>query len=136
MIAFTDSPGFDDGVANDAEVLSRIAAYINAIHKLKQLVAGVLYLHDITREKMEGVSVRRGFMKNFTHKNHCWSLRYRSAEKCALQRLGFCSKPGRYSTFCGVTCSLALGRNLISLHIIRYYLPTKRSKRIKRTFTL
>ena len=71
MVAVTDSPGFGDGVANDAEVLSRIAAYINAVHKLKQLVAGVLYIHDITKEKMEGAGVRRGFMKGFADKNHC-----------------------------------------------------------------
>ena len=67
MVAFTYSFGFDDGVANEAEVLSRIAAYI----KLKQPIAGVLYLHDITKEKMGDVSIQRGFMKHFTKKNYC-----------------------------------------------------------------
>ena len=90
MVAFTDSPDFDDGVANDAEVLSRIAAYINAIYKLKQPIAGVLYLHDITKEKMGGVGIRRGFMKY------------------ALQRLVLRGNWPLYSTFCGVTAVLLI----------------------------
>ena len=53
-----DSPGFDDGTANDAEVLSRIATYVNMIYKLKHTIAGVLYLHDITKAKMGGVGIR------------------------------------------------------------------------------
>lgn len=53
-----DSPGFDDGSANDAEVLSRIATYVNTIYKLKHPIAGVLYLHDITKAKMGGVGIR------------------------------------------------------------------------------
>lgn len=71
MVAFTYSLGFDDGVANEAEVLSRIAAYINTIHKLKQPIAGVLYLHDITKEKMGDIGIQRGFMKHFAKKNYC-----------------------------------------------------------------
>jgi hypothetical protein len=71
MVAFTDCPGFDDGTANDVEVLSRIAAYINTIYKPKQPIAGVLYLHDTTKEKMGGVGIRREFMKYFTYKIYC-----------------------------------------------------------------
>ncbi|ETN38049.1 uncharacterized protein HMPREF1541_07672 [Cyphellophora europaea CBS 101466] len=53
-----DSPGFDDGVANDAEILSRIATYINVLYKMKNTIAGVLYLHDITKARMGGVGLR------------------------------------------------------------------------------
>ena len=53
-----DSPGFDDGLVSDARVLKRIADYVNTIFKLKKKLAGVLYLHDITRAKMGGVGER------------------------------------------------------------------------------
>ena len=57
-IHLIDSPGFDDGNHVDAEVLSRIATYINHTYLLKQTLAGVLYLHDITKGKMGGVGQR------------------------------------------------------------------------------
>jgi hypothetical protein len=44
---------------------------IITMHKLKQPIAGVLYLHDITKEKMGDVGIQRGFMKHFTKKNYC-----------------------------------------------------------------
>ena len=53
-----DSPGFDDGPVSDVRVLSQIAAYVNTIFKLKKKLAGVLYLHDITKAKMGGVGLR------------------------------------------------------------------------------
>ena len=51
-IHLIDSPGFDDGDLGDAQVLSRIATYVNTNYKLKQTLAGVLYLHDITKAKV------------------------------------------------------------------------------------
>jgi hypothetical protein len=57
-IHLIDSPGFDDGSYNDTEILSRIAAYVNTTYKLKQTLAGVIYLHDITKHKMGGVGLR------------------------------------------------------------------------------
>lgn len=57
-IHLIDSPGFDDGSIVDAEVLSRIALYVNTQYKLKHRLAGVLYLHDITKTKMGGVAQR------------------------------------------------------------------------------
>lgn len=53
-----DSPGFDDDASADAEVLSSIAEYVNFNYMLKERLAGVLYLHDITRAKMGGVGKR------------------------------------------------------------------------------
>ena len=57
-IHLVDSPGFDDGLVSDVRVLSRIATYVNTIFKLKKKLAGVLYLHDITKAKMGGVGLR------------------------------------------------------------------------------
>lgn len=45
-IHLIDSPGFDDGARFDTDVLSPIAAYV------KQRLAGVLYLHDITKTEV------------------------------------------------------------------------------------
>ena len=51
-IHLIDSPGFEDGALIDTDVLSRIADYVNMIYKLNQRLAGVLYLHDITKTKV------------------------------------------------------------------------------------
>ena len=56
-IHFIDSPGFDDGALADVEVLKRIADYVNTTYRLKQNLAGVLYLHDITKAKLGGVGL-------------------------------------------------------------------------------
>ncbi|KAL8727074.1 MAG: hypothetical protein Q9181_005833 [Wetmoreana brouardii] len=53
-----DSPGFDDGTATDAKVLRRIADFINTHYLLGKTLAGVLYLHDITKAKMGGAGQR------------------------------------------------------------------------------
>lgn len=42
----------------DVEILSGIADYVNTNYKLKKRLAGVLYLHDITKAKMGGVGAR------------------------------------------------------------------------------
>ena len=56
-IHFIDSPGFDDGALADVEVLKRIADYVNTTYRLKQNLAGVLYLHDITKAKVGGAGL-------------------------------------------------------------------------------
>ncbi|KAI4085991.1 MAG: hypothetical protein LQ344_007940 [Seirophora lacunosa] len=53
-----DSPGFDDGAMADVKVLTRIADFVNLHYKLGHTLAGVLYLHDITKAKMGGVGER------------------------------------------------------------------------------
>ena len=53
-----DTPGFDDDYGADAEILSNIADYVNTIYLLKDRLAGVLYLHDITKARMGGVGLR------------------------------------------------------------------------------
>lgn len=53
-----DSPGFDDGTLGDAEVLRIIALYVNTQYRLKHRLAGVLYLHDITKTKMGSIAQR------------------------------------------------------------------------------
>ena len=58
IVHLIDSPGFDDGTVADVKLLTRIADLINLHYKLDSTIAGVLYLHDITKEKMGGVGER------------------------------------------------------------------------------
>lgn len=53
-----DSPGFDDGAHVDALVLSQIADFVNTTYKLGHTIAGVIYLHDISLDKLGGVGQR------------------------------------------------------------------------------
>ena len=57
-IHFIDSPGFNDGTLNDTQVLSKIASFINTTYRLGERLAGVLYLHDITKAKGGGMAKR------------------------------------------------------------------------------
>ena len=57
-IHLIDSPGFDDDFIGDADILSSIADYVNTNYKLKERLAGVLYLHDITKARIGGVGQR------------------------------------------------------------------------------
>lgn len=53
-----DSPGFDDAVLLESEVLLKIATYVNTTYKLKQTLAGVIYIHDITQQRMRASGLR------------------------------------------------------------------------------
>ena len=57
-IHLIDSPGFDDGNFKDTVVLSQIAKYLNTIYLLKERLAGILYLHDITKARVGGIGER------------------------------------------------------------------------------
>ncbi|KAL8936342.1 MAG: hypothetical protein Q9216_004978 [Gyalolechia sp. 2 TL-2023] len=58
QIHLIDSPSFDDGTVADVKVLTRVADFVNTHYKLGNTLAGVLYLHDITKAKMGGVGQR------------------------------------------------------------------------------
>jgi hypothetical protein len=54
-----DTPGFDDDFDADADVLHKVASWINAIfHNEKERISGVLYLHDITLGRIRGSGLR------------------------------------------------------------------------------
>lgn len=57
-IHLIDLPGFDDDTLADDKVLLSIANFVNTTYKLKQTIAGVIYLHDITKQRMGGVGER------------------------------------------------------------------------------
>lgn len=49
-----DSPGFDDDMYSADDVLQEVANFINNIHSLGWVIGGIIYIHDITRERMGG----------------------------------------------------------------------------------
>ena len=58
-IHLIDTPGFDDGGdLSDVDILKIISEYVNTGYKLKQQLAGVLYLHDIAKMKIGGAGLR------------------------------------------------------------------------------
>ncbi|KAG7288270.1 hypothetical protein NEMBOFW57_007801 [Staphylotrichum longicolle] len=56
-----DTPGFDDTTRSDTEVLSEIAAWLADSYRNRILLHGIIYLHRITDNRMQG-SAKRNFM--------------------------------------------------------------------------
>lgn len=47
-----DSPGFDDSMVSDHQVLHQIADFVNHIYSFDWNIGGIIYLYDISRAKM------------------------------------------------------------------------------------
>ncbi|KAK4040361.1 hypothetical protein C8A01DRAFT_46258 [Parachaetomium inaequale] len=56
-----DTPGFDDTTKSDTDVLSEIAAWLVDSYRNKILLHGIIYLHRITDNRMQG-SAKRNFL--------------------------------------------------------------------------
>ncbi|KAF8064984.1 P-loop containing nucleoside triphosphate hydrolase protein [Lyophyllum atratum] len=57
-VIIVDTPGFDDTYEGDAEILRRIAVWLKESYKKKAVLAGVIYLHDITHDRFSGTARR------------------------------------------------------------------------------
>jgi hypothetical protein len=53
-----DTPGFDDDGCDDAHILQDIANRINIIYLDGIKLSGILYLHDITQDRVKGTGIR------------------------------------------------------------------------------
>jgi hypothetical protein len=60
---FVDTPGFDDTVRPDTEVLREIVAWLNTAHAQNVKLTGIVYLHDINMPRLSGTA--RGSMRLF-----------------------------------------------------------------------
>ncbi|KAJ5106423.1 P-loop containing nucleoside triphosphate hydrolase protein [Penicillium angulare] len=49
-----DTPGFDDGQRNDTQILREIATWLGTSYENKILLSGILYLHRISDNRMQG----------------------------------------------------------------------------------
>lgn len=58
VITLVDTPGFDDTFMTDALVLEKLATWMSTTYRSKQLLSGVIYLHDIQKSRMRGSDVK------------------------------------------------------------------------------
>ncbi|THU96283.1 hypothetical protein K435DRAFT_593531, partial [Dendrothele bispora CBS 962.96] len=63
-IIILDTPGFDDTVESDVEILRRIADWLANSYRKKMVLAGIIYLHDISQRRFTGTARRNLSMLN------------------------------------------------------------------------
>ena len=57
-VVLVDTPGFDDTVRSDTDVLRGISHFLGETYKQEILLTGIVYLHRITSPRMQGSDVR------------------------------------------------------------------------------
>jgi len=57
-IVLVDTPGFDDTYKSDVEILSEVAGWLKKTYENKVMVAGILYLHRISDNRMAGTPLK------------------------------------------------------------------------------
>lgn len=57
-IHLIDTPGFDDSIRSDTEVLIMIATYFSAMYKSRKRLDGIVYISPITETRMSGTAIR------------------------------------------------------------------------------
>lgn len=57
-IALVDTPGFADTSISDTDVLKMIAGFMETSYQDGVLLSGIIYLHQITHNRVEGPSLR------------------------------------------------------------------------------
>ncbi|THU87669.1 hypothetical protein K435DRAFT_594871, partial [Dendrothele bispora CBS 962.96] len=63
-IIILDTPGFDDTFESDAEILRRITNWLATSYCKKMVLAGVIYLHDISQDRFTDTAKRNLNMLN------------------------------------------------------------------------
>ncbi|GLB39695.1 putative 50S ribosome-binding GTPase [Lyophyllum shimeji] len=65
-VIMVDTPGFDDTYEGDADILRRIAQWLETSYRNQESVlAGVIYLHDISHDRFSGTARRN--LEMFKH---------------------------------------------------------------------
>lgn len=83
LVTLVDTPGFDDTMVSDTDILKMIGIYLSATYQAGFKLSGVIYMHRISDFRMTGVS-RRNFrmfrklcgddtLKNVTLVTNMWS---------------------------------------------------------------
>ncbi|KDR82135.1 hypothetical protein GALMADRAFT_135498 [Galerina marginata CBS 339.88] len=57
-LVVVDTPGFDDTYEGDAAILRRVAEWLEKSYRGKDVLGGVIYLHDISHDRFTGVARR------------------------------------------------------------------------------
>ncbi|OTA56918.1 hypothetical protein K449DRAFT_387310 [Hypoxylon sp. EC38] len=63
-VYLVDTPGFDDTTRTDKEVLKEIALWLGSSYKQQIRLSGIIYLHRITDNRMQGSARKNLFMFN------------------------------------------------------------------------
>jgi len=58
LITFVDTPGFDDTHKSDTEILKMIASWLEKTYKRKITLAGIIYLHRVSDNRMAGTPLK------------------------------------------------------------------------------
>lgn len=58
LVAIVDTPGFDDTTRSDAEILDEIVQFLCFQYQLGISLKGIIYMHRITDNKMQGTAYR------------------------------------------------------------------------------
>ncbi|KAF8056273.1 P-loop containing nucleoside triphosphate hydrolase protein [Lyophyllum atratum] len=64
-VVIVDTPGFDDTYEGDAEILRRIADWLEKSYKKKAVLGGIIYLQDISHSRFTGTGRRN--LEMFNH---------------------------------------------------------------------
>ncbi|KAG0634940.1 hypothetical protein HOY80DRAFT_1058450 [Tuber brumale] len=82
-VTLVDTPGFDNAIRSDTEILREIADWTSVTYGEKRLLSGIIYLHPITHSRMEGSALKnlrmfqslygRKFQKNIFLTKTQWS---------------------------------------------------------------
>lgn len=57
-IYLLDTPGFDDTFTSDTDILKNIATFLSATYQRRAQLAGIIYMHRITDNRLAGSSLR------------------------------------------------------------------------------
>ena len=55
MIYLVDTPGFNDIIKSDAQILEYVFVFFSALYSKKIILAGLICLHRISDNRMEGL---------------------------------------------------------------------------------
>lgn len=58
QVRLIDTPGFNDTHMTDRQILELIAKYLEAIFEAGVKLNGIVFVHDISKERMEGTAMR------------------------------------------------------------------------------
>ncbi|KAK4184669.1 P-loop containing nucleoside triphosphate hydrolase protein [Podospora australis] len=61
-IYLIDTPGFDDTTRDDSDILAEVSYFLGAVYKKEIKLAGIIYLHRITDNRMGGTALKNLIM--------------------------------------------------------------------------
>lgn len=110
-VTLIDTPGFNDSMRNDAEILTEIALELHKTYKQNQKFSGIIYFHRISDPRMEGSAIKQlkifrelcgddsGTLKNVILATNRWD-RLESEEVGIRRQAELVSEPRYWKPMC------------------------------------